>query len=330
MIVSNVLELVGNTPMVRINSLNMNKDVALYAKLEKVNPGGSIKDRICRYMIEKAELDGTLKNGMTVIEPTSGNTGIGLAWVCGVKGYKCILVMPDTVTKERRKILMVHGAHVILSPGEDGMNGAQDVAKEIVAKDPEKYFMPNQFKNDYNYTAHYETTAKEIWDDTKGTITHFVAGMGTTGTLMGVSRYLKEKNPAISVTAVEPYPDDPIPGLKNLDISYVPEIYDSSYINEKVHISLPISEDMARLLAMREGMFCGPSSGAIMKAALQKAHSISEGVIVAVLPDGGEKYLSTELCDMARCLECIAEYGISCSLADEYLNNVPKKLGSRG
>ena len=325
MIYDSALDLIGNTPMVRITTLLPRSDVSLYIKLEKVNPGGSIKDRICKHMIEHAEREGLLKPGMTVIEPTSGNTGIGLALVCAVKGYKCELVMPETMTIERRKILLMYGAKVILSDGQKGMNGAQDLASKIVEENPGKYFMPNQFMNDYNVLAHYDTTAREIWDDTEGTLTHFVAGIGTTGTLMGTSRHLKEWNPSIEVVAVEPMRDTPIPGLKNLEVSYVPEIYQSHRIDRKITVSLEQAEDAARLLALREGLFCGPSSGAILHGALEVASSIREGTIVAMMPDGGEKYLSTTLCDKACCLQCICKHNVPCSLVEE-IGQCPRQL----
>ena len=197
------------------------------------------------------------------------------------------------------------------------MNGAEDMAREIVKKHPEKYFMPNQFANKYNTLAHYETTAEEIWKDTEGRITHFVAGIGTSGTLMGVSKKLKEKNPAVKVIAVEPDAKTPISGLKNLDLQYVPEILNLKMIDEKHNVTLEEAEEHSRLLTLREGIFCGPSSGAIFSVAMRKAKEIKKGLIVAFLPDGGEKYLSTELCDIKRCLQCIKKYGIPCAHLDE-------------
>lgn len=314
MIANNYLELIGNTPMVRINHLNPNSNVEMYVKLERFNPGGSVKDRIAKYMIEHAEREGVLTRDKIVIEPTSGNTGIGLALVCAVKGYRLTLVMPETMTMERRKILIVHGAEIVLSDGSKGMNGAEDLAREMVEKNPDKYFMPNQFANKYNVLAHYETTGEEIWRDTRGRITHFVAGIGTSGTLMGVSKRLKEYNPKVRIIAVEPDPATPIQGLKNLETQYVPEIFDASRIDEKHYVTLAEGEETARLLALREGIFCGPSSGAILHVALKKAREIEGGVMVVILPDGGEKYLSTELCDLDKCLACIEKYGIPCAL----------------
>jgi len=314
MIVNTMLDLIGDTPMVRINHLNPNPNLEMYVKLEKFNPGGSVKDRIAKYMIEWAEREGVLTKEKTVIEPTSGNTGIGLALVCAVKGYKLELVMPETMTMERRKILIVHGARIILSDGAKGMDGAEDLAREMVEKNPEKYFMPNQFANKYNVLAHYETTGEEIWRDTEGRITHFVAGIGTSGTLMGVSKRLKEYNPEVKIIAVEPDPKTPIQGLKNLETQYVPEIFEPWRIDEIYTVALDEAEETARLLALREGIFFGPSSGGIFSIALKKAEEIDSGVMVAMLPDGGERYLSTELCDLRRCVECIKKYGIRCAL----------------
>ncbi|HER54575.1 MAG TPA: PLP-dependent cysteine synthase family protein, partial [Candidatus Bathyarchaeota archaeon] len=225
MIANNILDCIGNTPLIRINHLNLSPNLQLFLKLEKMNPGGSVKDRITKYMIESAEKSGKLKKGMTVIEPTSGNTGIGLALVCRVKGYDLSLIMPDTMTRERRQILLALGAKVILSDGTKGMDGAQDLAHEIAEKDPNRYFVPNQFANQANVLAHYETTAEEIWKDTSGKITHFVAGIGTSGTLMGVSKKLKEYNPDIKIIAVQPEAGTSIQGLKNLQTQYVPDIW---------------------------------------------------------------------------------------------------------
>ena len=316
MIVDNILDFIGNTPMARIHHLNPNPKIDLLLKLEKFNPGGSVKDRVTKYMIEDAEKTGKLKKGMTVIESTSGNTGIGLALVCRVKGYELDLVMPDTMTRERRQILLALGAKVILSEGLKGMDGAQDLAHEIVSKNPSKYFIPNQFANPANALAHYETTAKEIWRDTKGKITHFVAGIGTSGTLMGVSCKLKELNPNIQVIGVQPEAGTSIPGLKNLETQYVPAIWKREMVDEIYTASPRDAEESARVLALQEGLFVGPSSGAIFHIARKKAKKISKGVIVAIAPDGGEKYLSTSLCDPALCIEAVRKFGIQCSYKD--------------
>jgi len=316
MIVDNILDFIGNTPIVRINHLNPNPNLELFLKLEKFNPGGSVKDRVTKYMIEDAEKNGKLKKGMTVIEPTSGNTGIGLALVCRVKGYDLDLVMPDTMTRERRQILLALGAKVILSEGSKGMDGAEDLAHEIASQNPNKYFVPNQFANPANVIAHYETTAEEIWRDTKGKITHFVAGLGTSGTLMGVSCRLKELNPDIRVIAVQPEAGTAIQGLKNLKTQYVPAIWKPELVDEIYTASPNDAEESARLLALQEGLFVGPSSGAIFYIARKKAREIDGGVMVAMAPDGGEKYLSTSLCDPALCIEAVRKFGIQCSYKD--------------
>jgi cysteine synthase len=316
MIVDNILDFIGNTPMVRINHLNPNPNLELFLKLEKFNPGGSVKDRVTKYMIEDAEKNGKLKKGMTVIEPTSGNTGIGLALVCRVKGYDLDLVMPDTMTRERRQILLALGAKVILSEGSKGMDGAEDLAHEIASQNPNKYFIPNQFANPANALAHYETTAEELWRDTKGKITHFVAGLGTSGTLMGVSCRLKELNPDIQVIAVQPEAGTAIQGLKNLKTQYVPAIWKPELVDEIYTASPNDAEESARLLALQEGLFVGPSSGAIFYIARKRAREIDGGVMVAMAPDGGEKYLSTSLCDPALCIEAVRKFGIQCSYKD--------------
>jgi cysteine synthase B len=316
MIVNNILDFIGNTPMVRINHLNPNPKLEIFMKLEKFNPGGSVKDRITKYMIEYAEKNGKLKKGMTVIEPTSGNTGIGLALVCRVKGYDLALVMPDTMTRERRQILLALGAKVILSKGSKGMDGAEDLAHEIAKQNPDKYFVPNQFANPANVLAHYETTAEEIWSDTKGRITHFVAGLGTSGTLMGVSKRLRELKPDIQIIAVQPEAGTAIQGLKNLETQYVPAIWKQELVDE-IHTASPNdAEEAARILALQEGLFVGPSSGAIFHIARKKAREIDGGVMVVIAPDGGEKYLSTSLCDPALCVEAVKKFGIQCSYKD--------------
>ena len=218
----NYLDLVGSTPLVRLK--NSPAMVPIYAKLEKFNPGGSVKDRIAKGMIEAAERDGILTKGKTIVEPTSGNTGIGLALVCLLKGYRLTLVMPDTMTIERRQILMSLGARIILTEGSKGMDGAEDFASFLARTEPERYFMPNQFANPTNPTVHYDGTGEEIWRDTEGRVTHFVAGLGTSGTIVGVSRRLKSHNPRIKVIGVQPDPKTPIQGLKNYQTQHVPAI----------------------------------------------------------------------------------------------------------
>jgi cysteine synthase len=281
--------------MVRLNHLTLKSKVKLYIKLEKFNPGGSVKDRIAKYMIEQAERTGELTKEKMIIEPTSGNTGIGLALVCGVKGYKLILVMPENMTLERRQILIVLGAKIILSEGFRGMDGAEDLAHSIVKRNPDKYFMPNQFANSANPLAHYETTVEEIWRDTKGSVTHFIAGIGTGGTLMGISRKLRERNPNVQIIGIQPENGTTIQGLKNLATQYVPAIWRRELVDEICEVNPKDAEDAAKLLAIQESIFVGPSSGAVLHVARRKAEEIMEGYIVAMAPDGGEKYLSTTL-----------------------------------
>lgn len=312
----NILDLIGNTPIVNIKYLNPNPKLKMYAKLEKYNPGGSVKDRIAKYMIEQAEKTGQLTKNKVVIEPSSGNTGIGLALVCRAKGYDLFTVMPETMTLERRQMLIALGAKIILSEGTKGMNGAEDLAHEMVNQKPKKYFMPNQFSNPANVLAHYKTTAEEIWRDTKGKVTHFVAGIGTSGTLMGVSRRLREYNPNIRVIAVQPEPNTSIQGLKNLKTQYVPKIWKRELVDEICTVPPWEAEETARRLTLQEGLFVGPSSGAIFNIALKKAMEIEKGVMVVIAPDGGEKYLSTTLCDPALCVQCARKFGIRCSYMD--------------
>lgn len=312
----NILDLIGNTPLLQVKHLNSNPALEIYLKLEKYNPTGSIKDRIAKYMVEQAEKSGRLTEGKTVIEPTSGNTGIGLALVCKAKGYDIVIVMPETMSLERRQMLISLGAKVLLSEGEKGIDGAEDLAAEIAAKNPDKYFMPNQYANPANVMAHYETTAPEIWRDTAGKITHLIAGMGTTGTLMGISKYLKERNPNIKVIGVQPEVGTTIQGLKDLKTQHIPAIWNPQAVDEIHYVNPKTADETSRLLALEEGVFVGPSSGAIFRVALQKAKELSEGVIVSVAPDGGEKYLSTTLCDPNLCLECVKKFGLKCSYRD--------------
>ncbi len=311
-----VLDLIGNTPMVQIRNIGVGSNVELYVKLEKFNPGGSIKDRIAKYMLEQAEKAGQLMKGQTVVEATSGNTGIGLALVCRAKGYNLVLVMPETMTMERRQILISLGAKILLTEGAKGMDGAEDFAHRLSRETPGKYFMPNQFANEANVLAHYETTGAEIWRDTAGRVTHFFAGIGTTGTLMGVSRCLKERNPDVKVVAVQPEVGTSIQGLKDLKTQHVPAIWQQGLVDEVHYVNPKEAEESARLMALQEGLFVGPSSGAIFHVALEKARSLSAGVLVAIAPDGGEKYLSTNLCDPVLCLDCVNKHGLHCSYSD--------------
>ncbi|MDA8169613.1 MAG: cysteine synthase family protein [Nitrospiraceae bacterium] len=290
-----ILDSIGHTPLVLVENLNPNKGVRLLAKLEGANPGGSVKDRIALYMIEAAERDGRLTHGKTILEATSGNTGIGLAMVGAAKGYKVKLTMPACVSIERRRTLEALGAELILSPSEEGTDGAIRLARKILAESPESYFMPDQFNNPANILAHYETTGKELIEQTKGGITHFVAGMGTTGTLMGVAERLKEFRKEIKIIGVEPTPGHRIQGLKNMTESIVPGIFTAAELDERIVVKDEEAFSTARMLALREGLFVGMSSGAAMFGALKVAESLNEGAVAVILPDRGDRYLSTSL-----------------------------------
>lgn len=289
-----ILQCIGNTPIAAINA-NPNPKVQVYAKLEGNNPGGSIKDRIALFMIETAEREKKLTKDKIILEATSGNTGIGLAMVASAKRYRVKLTMPACVSIERRRILEAFGAELILSPPEEGTDGAIKLVHRILSEEPERYFMPNQFDNTANIMAHYETTGREIIEQTGGEITHFVAGMGTTGTLMGVSKRLKEFNKDIQIIGVEPVLHHRIQGLKNMSESIRPKIFDESRLDEIRFVNDDEAFNTTRMLAVKEGMFVGMSSGAAMHVALQKSSEIREGVIVVILPDRGDRYLSTSL-----------------------------------
>jgi len=290
-----ILECIGNTPLVRIDGINPNPRVRVFAKLEGNNPGGSVKDRIALYMINGAEKDGRLTRDKIILEATSGNTGIGLAMVATAKKYRVKLTMPACVSIERRRILEAFGAELILSPSEDGTDGAIRSAQRILSEEPEKYFMPNQFDNEANVLAHYETTGKEVIEQTGGTITHFVAGMGTTGTLMGTGKRLKEFKNDIKIIGVEPALNHRIQGLKNMSESIVPKIFDPFKLDERFLVNDEEAFDTTRMLAVKEGIFVGMSSGAAMHIALRKSSELKEGVIVVIFPDRGDRYLSTAL-----------------------------------
>lgn len=295
MIKNNILETIGNTPMVRINRLCTKPGVNIFAKLEGFNPTGSIKDRIALRMVESAEHAGLLRKGLTIIEPTSGNTGIGLAIAGIVKGYPVEIVMSSAVSVERRKILRSYGAKVILTPAEEGTDGAIRRARQMVAENPDKYFMPDQFANAANYLAHYEKTAIEIWQQTDGKIDYLVCAVGTSGTLMGVSRFLRAMKPDIKVVCAHPIKGHYIQGLKNMEEAIVPDIYNPSLIDTQEMIESEEAIEMARQIIAQEGIFAGMSSGAAMIAALRTAEKIEKGNIVVVFPDRAEKYLSTNM-----------------------------------
>ncbi len=283
--------------MVRINRLLSKPGVNIYAKLEGFNPTGSIKDRIAVKMVEKAEEDGLLYPGKTIIEPTSGNTGIGLAIAGIVKGYPVEIVMSSAVSIERRKIIRSYGGKVILTPADQGTDGAIRKARELVAANPEKYYMPDQFANACNYLAHYENTAIEIWQQTEGKIDYLVCAVGTSGTLMGLSRFLKAMKPEIKVICAHPTRGHYIQGLKNMEEAIVPKIYDPSRIDVQEFVESEEAIHMARRIIAEEGIFAGMSSGAAMLAALRTAERIDSGNIVVVFPDRAEKYLSTSMFD---------------------------------
>jgi cysteinyl-tRNA synthetase len=289
-----ILELMGETPIVRLRKLNPSPRVEVYVKLEYFNPGGSIKDRPALAMIEAAEAAGELTPGKTVIEATSGNTGIGLALVCAVKGYRLLLAMSESASEERKRILRALGAEILLTPAHMGTDGAIEEVYRMARENPDAYFLVDQFNNCHNPTSH-QGTAREIWEQTEGKVTHVVATIGTTGTLMGLSHYLKEYSPDIRVVGVEPYLGHAIQGLKNLKESYVPGIFVKGQADDIVNVEDEEAFEIARRLAREEGLFLGMSSGAAVAVALRLARDLDRGLIVAIAPDGGERYLSTQL-----------------------------------
>ncbi len=293
-----ILDLIGNTPMVLINKINPYSNAEILAKLESFNPGGSIKDRPALYMIEDAEKKGILTKDKIILEATSGNTGIGLALVAAVKGYRIILAMSEAVSEERIKILRAMGAEIKFTPARMGTDGAIEFTYSMARENPEKYWLVDQFNNRANWMAHYTHTAQEIWDQTDGDLDIIVSAMGTTGTLMGLSRRFKELNPEIQIVGVEPYLGHKIQGLKNMKESYKPGIFEKKRINRIIHIDDEEAFETTRILARKEGIFAGMSSGAAMAAALRLAKKADRGKkirIVVILPDGGERYLSTQL-----------------------------------
>ncbi|MBN1368000.1 MAG: cysteine synthase family protein [Dehalococcoidales bacterium] len=294
-IANNILGTIGNTPMVTINKLNPNKNVTIYAKVEGFNPTGSIKDRIALSMIQQAENQGTLTKGKTIIEPTSGNTGIALAMIGTVKGYNVEIVMSEAVSVERQQMIKAFGAKITLTEGKHGTDGAIRKARELVKAYPDKYFMPDQFSNEYNKIAHYKTTGEEIWRQSEGKVDYFVSSVGTSGTLMGVGKALKEHNPQIKIVCAHPVKGHYIQGLKNMEEAIVPSIYDPSQIDIQIMVETEAAYEMTRQIVKHEGIFVGMSSGAAMYAALEIAKKIDSGTIVVILPDRGEKYLSTKL-----------------------------------
>jgi cysteine synthase len=286
-----VLELIGNTPLVEVSELSPRSGVRILVKLEGQNPGGSVKDRIALAMVTEAEADGRLRPGQTILEPSSGNTGIGLALVCRLRGYRLRVVLPENVSVERRQLLEIFGAEIVLSPGEEGSNGAVRLAQRLAKESDDVAFL-YQYGNPANPGAHYRGTGPEIWQDCPE-VTHFVSGLGTSGTLMGVGRFLKERNPAVQVWAVEPPSGEIVQGLRNLDDGFVPEVFDPDVLDRKLIVRPRESIEWTRRLTAEAGIFAGISSGSAMAGAARAASQIDEGVIVTVLADGGWKYLST-------------------------------------
>ncbi len=302
--VPDILKHIGNTPLVELRKIKPNKGARILVKLEGSNPGGSVKDRPALWMIEQAEKNGRLAPGKVILEPTSGNTGIGLAMVGAFKGYRVKLALPECVSTERRQTLLAYGAELVLTPHCEKTDGAIRMAHRILEENPERYFMPNQFANPANWMAHYETTAVEILEQTGGEITAFVAGLGTSGTLMGTSRRLKEHDPDIRIVAAEPNEGHAIQGLKSLKEAIVPEIYDAAHLDHTVFIDDRPAFAMTQRLAMEEGLFCGMSSGAAVWAALQIAEDLpASETVVTLLPDRGDRYLSTNLF-RSVCADC--------------------------
>jgi len=291
-----LLEAIGNTPLVEIKNLNSNSRVRILAKLEGANPAGSVKDRIAYYMIKEGFESAQLSKDKTVVEATSGNTGIGLAMVCAHYGLRLKLFMPECVSEERKAILRAYGAELILTPGCEGVDGAIKRSFELVEQNPEQYFLANQYSNPANLNAHDEGTGREIWEQTKGEVTHFVAGVGTTGTIMGVARRLRRHKPEVKIIAVEPVPGHTIQGLKNFSESIIPAIWDPGKVNEIIKVNDEQAFEYVQRLAREEGIFAGFSSGANLFGAIELAKSAPAGsTIVTVFPDRGDRYLSTNL-----------------------------------
>jgi len=285
-----ISSLIGNTPLVKLQRLNKSEN-ELLVKLEGDNPAGSVKDRAAMSMIEGAEINGKIKPGDTIIEATSGNTGIALAMVCAIKGYKLILIMPDNMSIERRASMVAYGAEIILVTEEQGMEGARDLALELQNKG--KGLVLNQFANFDNVDAHFRTTGPEIWKQTSGKVTHFIASMGTTGTIVGTSKYLKSMNPNIVTIGVQPEEGASIPGIRKWPEEYIPKIFSNENIDQIIYITQEQAESTARQLAAKEGIFSGPSSGGTTYVALEIAKKAKDALIVSIICDRGDRYIST-------------------------------------
>ena len=294
MLYSSILKTIGNTPLVKLQKFSANPNVNIYVKLEGQNPGGSVKDRIALNMIEKAEETGELTKDKTILEATSGNTGIGLAMIATCKGYKSKLVMSEGMSEERKKMLRAFGAELVLTKASKGTDGAIFKAREIFQKNSDKYWMPNQYGNQNNVLAHYENTAEEILRDLPN-INMFIAALGTTGTVMGTGKKLKEINPGIEVIAVEPQKKHKLQGLKNMQEAVVPTIYDENIFDEKIQVADEDAHVTLKNFIKTEGIFAGMSSGASLHVAYEKSKILDSGNLVVVIPDRGEKYLSTAL-----------------------------------
>ncbi|MBP5172765.1 MAG: PLP-dependent cysteine synthase family protein [Bacteroidales bacterium] len=295
MIASNILDTIGNTPLVKLESFSPSPEVNIYAKLEGTNPSGSIKDRPALRMIECGEASGKLCPGKTIVEASSGNMGISLAMIGAVKGYKVKIFMSEGVSAERRKILAAYGAEVVLTPAAEGTDGAIRRARALAAEDPQAYYMPDQFSNKGNYMSHFVSTAGEILQQTHGRVDYVVSAIGTSGTLMGLAKYLKEASPSIKIVCAQPTKGHYIQGLKNLEEAIVPAIYNPDLIDIQEMIETEDAFAMARRIISQEGIFVGMSSGAAMVAAVRVAQRIPKGNIVVIFPDRGEKYISTSL-----------------------------------
>lgn len=288
-----LVELIGNTPLIELTRIPTNPKVTIYCKLEGQNPGGSVKDRAAYNMIKMALERGEISKGDKLVEATSGNTGIALAMVANLMGISMTLIMPDNSTKERVLSMEAYGAKVILTPAEKTIEYSRELAEEMAAN--EGYLMLNQFSNPDNYMAHYHTTGPEIWRDTAGKVTHFVSAMGTTGTIMGVSRYLKEKNPEIKIVGTQPTDGSNIPGIRRWSAEFLPKIFESHRVDITLDVSQAEATEMTRRMAKEEGILAGMSSGGALHAALQLAEQLDSGVIVCITCDRGDRYLSSDL-----------------------------------